>query len=293
MRIVFIGTVEFSLLALKRLIGLNANIVGVVTKENSSFNADFCDLVPVCEDNAIPYKFVNDINHPNNVAFIRNLNPDVIFCFGWSSLIKKEILSCCPLGVVGYHPAELPFNKGRHPLIWALVLGLPKTASTFFFMDEGADTGDIISQKELIITELDDARSLYNKVIDIGISQIEEFLPQLQLGTFPRLKQDPTAGNSWRKRGRADGKIDFRMSSKAIYNLVRALTKPYVGAHVEINGNDYKVWKTRVENFEESNLEPGRILKMQEGKILVKTYDSAIWLDEHELPVNFEVNSYL
>ena len=209
MRIVFIGTVEFSLLALNQLVSSKANLVGVVTKENSTFNSDFCNLVPICEEHSIPYKYAKDINHPNNVSFIRNLNPDVIFCFGWSSLIKKEILSICPMGVIGYHPAQLPFNKGRHPLIWALVLGLQKTASTFFFMDEGADSGDILSQKEILVELEDDARTLYNKIIKAGLAQIEEFLPQLETGTFVRKKQNPNQGNSWRKRGRSDGRIDF------------------------------------------------------------------------------------
>jgi len=65
-----------------------------------------------------------------------------------SSLLKKELLSLPPNGVLGYHPAKLPQNRGRHPLIWSLVLGLEESASTFYFMDEGADSGDILSQKD-------------------------------------------------------------------------------------------------------------------------------------------------
>ena len=71
------------------------------------------------------------------------------------------------------------------------------------------------------------------------------------------------------------------------------MTKPYVGAHIDYNGSEYKVWKTQIENFNENNLEPGKILKIEDEKILIKTYDSAIWLIEHELPIDFEVNSYL
>jgi methionyl-tRNA formyltransferase len=63
------------------------------------------------------------------------------FCLGWSNLLKAEILKAAPLGVIGFHPAALPANRGRHPLIWALGLGLDETATTFFFMDKGADRG--------------------------------------------------------------------------------------------------------------------------------------------------------
>jgi methionyl-tRNA formyltransferase len=105
-------------------------------------------------------------------------------------LIKKELLELAPMGIVGYHPAKLPENRGRHPLIWALFLGMKQSASTFFFMDEGADSGDILSQVDFEILENDDARSLYNKVIDIALLQIEDFLPKLQNKTYDRIKQD-------------------------------------------------------------------------------------------------------
>ena len=176
MRVIFIGTVEFSLHTLQKLIGLNVNLVGVCTKDSSTFNSDYADLRPVCISNSIPFLFVDNINSPNSVKWIKDLNPDVIFCFGWSSLIKKEVLNIAPIGVVGYHPTKLPKNRGRHPLIWALALGLKESASTFFFMDEGVDTGDILSQVDFEISYQDNAQSIYDKVTDIALSQIEKFV---------------------------------------------------------------------------------------------------------------------
>ncbi|MEO1942807.1 MAG: formyltransferase family protein, partial [Candidatus Thioglobus sp.] len=179
MRVVFIGTVEFSLRVLEKLINLNVNLIGVCTKKTPTFNSDFADLKPLCISNKTPCLCVDDINSYNSIEWIKNLNPDIIFCFGWSSLIKKEVLSIAPMGVVGYHPTALPKNRGRHPLIWALVLGLEKSASTFFFMDEGADTGDILSQVGFEISYQDDAQSIYKKVVNIALAQIEEFVPKL------------------------------------------------------------------------------------------------------------------
>ena len=98
----------------------------------------------------------------------------------------------------------LPYNKGRHPLIWAKVLGLNKSGSTFFFMDEGADTGDILSQKEFMINFEDDASKLYDKLIDTALMQIEEFHLQLKNDNYSKIQQDRTKGNSWRKRGKKD-----------------------------------------------------------------------------------------
>ena len=133
MKILFIGTVDFSYYTLAKLVDLNAIIIGVIARESSTFHADFHDLRPFCKKNNINFKYVKNINAEKNVEWIRNQNPDVIFCFGWSQLLKANLLNIVPLGVIGYHPAKLPENRGRHPLIWALCLGLKETASTFFF----------------------------------------------------------------------------------------------------------------------------------------------------------------
>lgn len=293
MRIVFIGTVEFSLQALNTLIDIDANVVGVCTKGTSSFNSDFANLIPSCEKSDIPYNLVDNINSKENINWIDNLKPDIIFCFGWSSLIKKELLTLAPMGVIGYHPAKLPQNRGRHPLIWALVLGLKKSASTFFFMEEGADNGDILSQIKFDISYEDDASTLYQKVISIALEQIKIFVPQLQVKKYARVKQNHNLSNTWRKRGKPDGIIDFRMSSRAIYNLVRGLTKPYIGANVIYKGKDIIIWKVEEVKIDMNNIEPGKILDIQDDRPLVKSYDGAILISEHEFIDLPKVGEYL
>lgn len=276
-----------------KLIALDADIAGVCTKEKSKFNSDFADITPLCRKNNIPFKFVYDINSVENINWIKNLKPDIIFCFGWSNLIKKELLTLAPMGVVGFHPAALPQNRGRHPLIWALALGLKQSASTFFFMDEGADTGDILSQEYFDILYEDDAKSLYDKVTSVALKQIEDFLPKLQNNSFQRIKQNHNKANTWRKRGKNDGKIDFRMTANAIYNLVRALTKPYVGAYIEYKGEEISVWKVEEINFDEKNIEFGKVLENDGARIMVKTYDKAIRIIEHDFKELPKVGEYL
>jgi methionyl-tRNA formyltransferase len=197
------------------------------------------------------------------------------------------------MGVVGYHPAKLPKNRGRHPLIWALVLGLEKSASTFFFMDEGADTGDILSQVDFKISYQDDARSIYNKVVNIALFQIEEFIPKLEENVFKRVKQSDQYSNVWRRRNEPDGQIDFRMSSRSIYNLTRALTKPYVGAHIKYNGKNISIWKVKeIDDFRE-NIEPGKVLKTSDKFFIVKSSDGAIEVTEHDFKAPPKIGEYL
>ncbi|WP_107695723.1 formyltransferase family protein [Campylobacter concisus] len=293
MKILFIGAVEFSYKSLEKLIELNAEIVGVCTKKVSNFNSDFADLTPLCNKANIPLKYVDNINSNENIDWIRSLSPDIIFCFGWSNLIKKDLLGLPKMGVVGYHPALLPKNRGRHPLIWALALGLNVSGSTFFFMTEGADDGDILSQEEVEIFYEDDAKSLYNKVSNVALKQIETFLPKLQNNSFKVIKQNNDLANTWRKRGKVDGKIDFRMTSRAIYNLVRALTKPYIGAHVEYNGQDVSIWKVEEVEFDQNNIEFGKVLENDGKGIVVKTYDKAIKIIDHNFKELPKVGDYI
>lgn len=293
MRIVFIGTVELSLRALEKCLDLGAEVSGVVTRQASAFNADFADMSPLCAERGVPVLYAADVNTPESLAWIRDKSPDVIFCFGWSSLLKSEILALAPMGVIGFHPAALPRNRGRHPLVWALALGLKSTATTFFFMDEGVDSGDILSQEPVAIAYEDDAQSLYEKVTRTVLGQIETFLPLLASGNPPRTPQDHAQANAWRKRGREDGRIDFRMSSRSVYNLVRALARPYPGAHVEAGGKEIKVWRAREIVCEIANLEPGKVLASGAEGILVKCGESAVLLAEHEFKALPQPGEYL
>jgi methionyl-tRNA formyltransferase len=278
MRIIFIGTVEFSRLALERLVVRGAEVSGVCTLKGSSFNSDYADLSPLCSEHSIPLMIADDINSSATLDWIRARAPDVIFCFGWSRLLKAELLAAAPLGVVGFHPAALPANRGRHPLIWALALGLERTASTFFFMDASADSGDILSQRTLAIDHTDDARSLYDKVCVCALDQIEQFVPRLADGSFTREPQDHAQANTWRKRDMADGKIDWRMPAAGIHNLVRALAKPYVGAHFVDNDKDIKVWKSMVLGGAPANAEPGKVLGIHAGAPVIRCGQDALCL---------------
>lgn len=293
-KILFIGTVNFSEKALCCLIDNKFDVIGIITKKESNYNTDFSDLSTLAKKNNIPviYRYEKNIN--DLINFIKKTNPDVIYCFGWSHILPSSILSIPKYGVVGFHPAELPNNRGRHPIIWALFLGLKQTASTFFLMDESADTGDIISQEKIRIIN-DDAYSLYEKITKVALKQILIFTKELENRglNISKIKQDKSIGNTWRKRNKNDGKIDFRMSNNAILNLVNALTKPYVGAHIEYLNEDVKIWKVKKEKYNKKNYEPGKVLDIEGNEIIVKTYDGAIRILLHEFVSLPKIGEYL
>lgn len=297
MRIVYIGCVESSERMLRQVFRVpEAEVVGVVTRRSSSFNADFASLEPLAEKNDIPCYIDPNNNQEEMASWIRERRPEVGYCFGWSYLLNPKVLSIPELGFVGFHPTKLPRNRGRHPIIWALALGLKKTASSFFFMDEGADSGDLLSQRDVPIHWEDDARSLYDRLMEAAEKQVSNFTPKLATREYSREPQDDEKANYWRKRSREDGEIDWRMSSASVYNLVRALARPYPGAHCTVGGHEIKIWSADVVDDEFGNvghLEPGKVLASGTDRVAVKCGEGVVEIQEHEFDKLPDEGDYL
>lgn len=295
MRILFIGCVESSEAFLGALLDSGADVVGVITRKRATFNSDFVDLSLMCKKHGIPYIYADDSDEVEMLKFVGCSKADIGYCFGWSRLISETMINAFPLGMVGYHPAALPNNRGRHPIIWALVLGLDKTASTFFKLTAEPDAGCILSQHEVEITYEDTSRTLMDKLLEVGKGQVLDITRDLENDRVEYVQQDLALGNSWRKRSKEDGRIDWRMSGLSIYNLVRALTRPYPGAHCVVGDEEIKVWKVRdVSTFAvaDGNIEPGKIVDVRNGKHWVKVADGVIELTECD-PIDLEIGTYL
>jgi len=295
MKVLFIGCVQSSEIFLKTLIRQEADIVGVITKRESRLNADFVDLSFLCSEKGIACLYVDNINEKGACEFIQSLSPDIGFCLGWSQLLKKEVLNLFPKGVIGFHPSALPKNRGRHPIIWALALGLTETASSFFMLEEGADTGKVVSQVRVPILYEDNARTLYDKIMNVAEKQLVYLWEKICESTIPYVELEREEHNTWRKRNKNDGKIDWRMSSRNIYNLVRALSEPYVGAHFEYNGYEYKVWEVKeLSDFAYKNIEPGKIIGVDdEWRFSVKTGEGIMEIIRYDQNFIPEIGMYL
>lgn len=284
LRLAFIGCVDFSYGLLEGLIDRqDIKLVGIVTRQSSSFNADFKSLEPLARSRDIPVFLADDNNQFQMATFLKECRPDVIFCFGWSYLLKDEVLRIPARGVFGYHPTLLPQNRGRHPLIWALALGLKETGSTFFLMDAGADSGPIAKQARVKISNTDNAASLYAKMMETAKSQVQELTNDLVENRLTLTPQDESKATYWRKRSKADGEIDWTKPTCEIHNLVRALSKPYVGAHCLYRQQDAKVWASKAGTTIDQTAKPGYVLSITDHVLEIKTGDGSILLLDHEL----------
>lgn len=269
------GGVRFSLPLLEAAAAGPLDVVGVCTS-SSPRGSDGLDLSPWARSADIPVLDAQDLNSAESVDWTSTRQPDLIICVGWSRLLKRQVLDIPRLGILGYHPAALPANRGRHPIIWTIALGLSTAGSTFFLMDERADTGPIVSQRSIAVAENETASSLYTRLNVGAVEQLQATAEEVvSRGTLRATPQDGSRATEWRKRDHDDGRIDWRMPSIGISRLVRALSDPYPGAHTVIGNREVRVTAVTVESAP-SNLEPGRVLAVGSTWAVVKTGDGAV-----------------
>lgn len=293
MRILFIGTVLFSKNIFDEIRKSKNTLVGVIGKRSNKFNSDYFDLIRYAKKLNINGVYTNNINSKKTVSWIRKKKPDLIFCIGWNDLIKKEILKIPANGIIGYHPSDLPKNRGRHPIIWSLVLGLNSIGSSFYFMDEKADNGRVILKRMLKLKKNSNAYTVYKQLIKTGTKQVRKILKDLKKNKIKSYKQKKLGQNFWRKRNFDDGCIDWRMDAKKIKNLVNALYKPYPGANFIVNGKKIILWKCKIIDNRIKNIEPGKILNFRKNKPIVKCGSNSLMLEKFEPKLNFRNINYL
>jgi methionyl-tRNA formyltransferase len=265
---------------LRRLIERGDNILGLVTLDSESLKkvAGAVDLAKFAEDAGIPILRVRNINLPEAVAWIRERAPDVVLVVGWTQLLKPELLRVPKIACLGFHASLLPKYRGRAPVNWAIINGETVTGNTMITLEPEADTGDIVAQRAIPITDEDDCNTIYQKVGQTEVEMLEEILPMMRRGLLPRKKQDDSQATVMPKRRPEDGLIDWRRSSREIYNWVRALTDPYPGAFSFLNGEKIWIWTagTDGEPIASQSHRPGEVILDRQGWPWVATADG--WL---------------
>lgn len=281
-KIVFISKNRFGYECLLEILKNNIGIECIFTidKERAARISDYFDFSRIAAEHNIPLKSVRNIN--DELDFIRELEPDVIFVLGWSQIIGKDLLSIPRLGCVGSHPALLPKNRGRAAIPWHFINGEKYGGLTFFYLDEGCDSGDIIVQKKFLIKDSDDAGTYYRKICSLSKKCIQEQLVNILNGTVCRKKQDGKPATYLLIRKLDDSRIDFQKSSREVFNLIRAVAYVYPTAFTSYKGSKVLVYKSLLisEELYKYQALPGQILEIGEDCVRVKTGDGVIKLRE-------------
>lgn len=235
---------------------------------------------------------VQNINDENNVNVIKQIKPDLILVMGWSQILKDTIIKIPKKGVIGSHPTELPKYRGRAPIPWSIIKGLKESALTFFYIQEGVDDGDIVDQQKFIISEHDDATSIYNKIINIGKEMILKNLNLIESGSVNRIKQDNSQFiEYWPKRTPDDGLIDWSNTAQEIHTLIRATTFPYPGAFTFFKNSKLRIWKASY--LDEQSTGQGIVMEISDHGVKIGTGKGVVILEKISINDNPETSTSL
>ena len=192
-------------------------------------------LDEIADTSSIPLFKLNHINDPDVANILAEFEIDWLFIIGWSQIASSELIRIPRMGIIGAHPTLLPVGRGRAAVPWAIIKGLDKTGVTFFKMNEGVDTGEILDQIQIPILKNENATSLYDKVNAAHTELIKQSWPKLIDGSLVGIKQDESKATYWEGRTPADGELYHAMTLKEVDKLVRASTHPYPGAFIMID----------------------------------------------------------
>lgn len=298
MNIAVLGTTSFTVQCYKQFICNNWNVSCIISLPKEKCPLNSIDLKKIAKEDNILYYETSDINSKETEKFLLKLNLDYIFST-WPYIIKQNILQIPKYFVIGSHPTQLPFNRGRHPLHWLISLGIPNSYMSLFIMDNGIDSGNILVQEYFSCNYDYGINDVYEKMTNACEKAIKKLCMKLEGNpNYIGVEQDSYKVNYWRKKNIFDVMIDFRMSALDIVRLVKSFNQPYSCAVLLYQDNLLRVENAEVfdlvtEDFQLERLEPGKIIKIQEKTIFVKTSDKIIKLYCIDMLENINFKNYI
>lgn len=277
MRVVVLGASEFTLRCAQAALDGGHVLAGLVTLPPQLLPLNSLDLAGFARQRGIPCHVTADINAPETLLWLSAREPDVVVS-SWPRLIAAPVLNIAKVATVGTHPADLPANRGRHPLHWSLVLGLPRVALSFFRMDAGIDSGDILLKLPLDVPASADIASLLAQVNDAAYQGLRRLLPMLESEPALGERQDGARANYWRARTPHDSLLDFRMTAPAIARTAASYAPPYPCAKLVFESRLVDIPRAEPAAVPGARHEPGRILARSPGWLEVATLDGAVRL---------------
>jgi methionyl-tRNA formyltransferase len=271
MKIVFMGTPDFSVPVLKQLVEDGYEIVGVVTQPDRPKGRKKILTPPPVKVEAEQHGLA--IFQPekirNEYEEIINLNPDLIVTAAYGQLLPKAILEAPRYGCINVHASLLPEYRGGAPIHYAIRDGKEKTGVTIMYMVEKLDAGAILTQVEVDILEEDHVGSLHNKLSAAGAKLLSETIPALVKGEIKPIQQDEEKVTFSPTIKREEELIDWTNDGEQIYNQIRGM-HPWPVAYTIFENKPIKIW-WGVKVSGDKSAEPGSILAVEEDGFIVAT----------------------
>ena len=286
MRVVFMGTPDFSVPTLQALIDAKYDVVGVFTQpDRPKGRGGKVQMSPVKE---LALKHDIPVFQPLKMRLdglepLRELKPDICVTAAFGQILSQEVLDVPPMGTVNVHASLLPRHRGAAPIQWSILCGDAVAGVTTMFSDKGIDTGDMLLKVETPISEDDTAGTLTDRLAQMGAELLVESLQKLEAGTCPREKQDESQSTYDPKITKELGCLDFSEGADKCLLRVRAMS-PWPCAYTELAEGVLKVWRARKADVP-ADAPAGTVLRAnKKDGLVIAVSDGAIELCEIQAP---------
>lgn len=287
MRVIFMGTPDFSVGTLEALIAAGHEVCLAVTQpDKPKGRGGKMQYTPVKEKALfynIPVYQPKRVRDPECVEELRKYNADVMVVIAFGQILPKEILEMTPYGCINVHASLLPKYRGAAPIQWAIIEGEEVTGVTTMQMDEGLDTGDMILKAEVPVAADETGESLHDKLAAAGAALCVETLKALEDGTAVREKQGESPTAYAKMLTKELGDIDWAEPAVKIERLVRGLNS-WPGTYTHWNGKVMKIWRAAAEASETADAQPGTVVSVEKENFAVQTGDGVLRVLEVQMP---------
>lgn len=249
MRIVFMGTPDFAVGTLEKIIESGYEVAAVVTQPDKPKGRDKKLSPPPVKECALKHNLtVLQPQRARDEVFVQELkryNPDAIVVVAFGQILPESILHMTKYGCINVHASLLPQYRGASPIQWAVIDGCKKTGVTTMLMDKGIDTGDILMVREYELAKKETGGSLFDKLSLLGAELLIETLKGMETGSIKPVKQDDEKSSYVKILTKTMGHIDFTKPADEIERLIRGLN-PWPSAFTYINKKMLKIWNADV-----------------------------------------------
>lgn len=283
-RLIFMGTPAFAVPCVEALVQ-DYEIVAVITQPDRPASRGRKIIASAVKKAALAHGLAlmqpESLRQEEVVAQIAELQPQAIVVAAYGQILRPEVLSIPPFGVINVHPSLLPKYRGASPIAGALLAGEEETGVSIMLMDEGMDTGPILAQVSTKIHAEDTTASLGERLAKLGAELLLETLPGWLEGRIEAQGQDNAKATYTRPIAKKDGLIHWSLPAFEIWGRVRAFD-PWPGAHTWWRGRLFKVLAARPLPEWAGKAEPGQVLDLSAG-VAVATGQGALLLKEVQL----------
>lgn len=285
MRVIFMGTPDFAVGTLRAIYEAGHEVCLVVTQpDKPKGRGHAMQYTPVKEyalEKGIEVFQPVKIREQEAVEKLRSCQADIMVVAAFGQILPKEILDMCPYGCINVHASLLPKYRGAAPIQWVIIDGEKESGVTIMQMNEGLDTGDMISKVAVPIEEKETGGTYHDKLAEAGAKLCVLTMEDIAAGKITKTPQRDEDSCYAKMLKKELGNIDFTKDASSIERLIRGLN-PWPSAYTTLHGKTLKVWAADVEDKDYQG-EPGTIVAKGKKSLVVKTGKGALAITELQL----------